>query len=87
MLTQARSHCSIEVIEEFGELSEGEGGLVERVVGFYEGLADLRSTIAAAKLQNRGVTPQEVSSVQDSLRSRAQFALSLSTRLKDLSDS
>lgn len=73
----------LEVIEECGELSEKEEGFVEGVVGFYEGVADFRSAMSAAKLQARKVTPEEVSDVQKGLQSKAKFALTLSNRLKE----
>ena len=77
----------LEVIQEFGTLSEKEEGLVQQVVGFYEGVADLRSVMAAAKLQDRKVSPEEVKDVQNRLNSRAKFALKLSDRLEEFSRS
>ena len=71
------------VIEEFDELSEKKESFVERVVGFYEGLADFRSAMSAAKLQDRKVTPEEVSCVQKMIQSRVNFALTLSDELKE----
>lgn len=58
-----------------------EKGLTQEVVGFYEGLADLRSVIAAAKLQKRMVTAEELSGIEEKIQSRGKFALALSDRL------
>ena len=71
----------LEVIEEYGELSEQEGGLVGRVVGFYEGFADFRAIMADAKLQGRKVTAAEIDKIEKQLQDRAKFALDLSKRL------
>lgn len=73
----------LEVIEEFGEFSEGEEKLVERVVGFYEGIVDFRSDMSSAKLQNRRMTLKELNQFQDQLKSTAEFALVLSNRLHE----
>ena len=71
----------LEVIQEFGELGEGEGGLVDRVVGFYEVAADFRSATSEAKLQKRSVTSEEVTKTQEALLSSARFGRKLSDRL------
>ena len=73
----------LQVVEELGELLPGEQGLVERVVGFHEGLADFRSGVSAAKLQHRKVALAEVSKLKKMLVDRGNFALKLSKRLKE----
>ena len=73
----------LEVVEELGELPPDEDGFVERVVGFYEGIADFRSGMSAAKLHRRKLTPKEVSRLRDELIRKAKFALAISKRLKE----
>jgi len=73
----------LEVIEKCGEFKENEEKFVERVVGFYQGVMDLRSEVSGAQLQNRKMTLEEVSRVQENLQSNATFALILSKRLRE----
>lgn len=75
------------VVEELGELSPDEEGLVERVVGFHEGLVDFRSGMSAAKLQHRNVTQEEVSTLREMLMSRGRFAIATSRRLNEFTNS
>ena len=70
------------VLEPFDTFAENEERLVERVVGYYEGLMDLRLIVSEAKLQGRDMTYEEVSEVQGVLKDRAQFALRLAERLR-----
>ena len=75
----------LEVIDEYLAYEEREEPLVERVVGFYEGVMDLRSSVSDAQLQKRKMKYEEVSRVQKQLREKADFALTLSKRLQEFS--
>jgi hypothetical protein len=76
----------LEVIEECGEFEEHEERFVERIVGFYEGIMDVRWEIQSAKLQRRHLTLNEIQRIEQSIREKAHFALSLSKRLHEFTE-
>lgn len=72
----------LEVIEDGGDVMEPADKLVMGVIGFYEGIADLRTEVSAAKFQQRNVTQEEVKRIQGRLIKKANFAKKLEERLK-----
>lgn len=72
----------LEVLEVQSEAATGKERLVEDVVGFYEGVIDMRYHLLRATLEDRPLTTEEVLQIGEVLKSRAKFAFSLAKRLR-----
>ncbi|HEY7640201.1 MAG TPA: hypothetical protein VH814_10785 [Steroidobacteraceae bacterium] len=75
----------LQELESFGSFAEGEDHLVESVVGFFDGLVDIRTAVANAVLNRRTLSSDEVRRFADALSSRSSFALRVSEQLSKFS--